>query len=153
MQSTLSSDADSWRELARDLLGALTTMELLARVSQKSTTSTAILLTVALDFQGVSLRWCNLTGQPIHAEADGVTIRLQTLPKATDVERDDGTTAPNSSIDRAISRLAADMLSWTKDAETFELVQHQRYKLFLSWSLADGHARCVNEYAYGLWDE
>lgn len=153
MQSTLRSDADSWRELARDLLGALTTMELLARVSQKSTTSSAILLTVALDFRCVSLRWCNLTGQPIHAEADGVTIRLQTLPKATDVERDDGTTAPNSSIDRAISRLAADMLSWTKDAETFELVQHQRYKLFLSWSLEEGHARCVNEYAYGLWDE
>jgi hypothetical protein len=153
MQSTLSSDADSWRELAKDLLGALTTMELLARVSQKSTKCPAILLTVARDFQRVSLQWCNLTGEPIHAETDGVTIRLRTLPKATDVERDDGSTAPNASIDRAISRLGADMLSWTKDAETFQLVQHQRCKLFLSWSLEEGHAQCVNEYAYGLWDE
>jgi hypothetical protein len=128
-------------------------MELLARVSQKSTTNSAILLTVALDSQRGSLRWCNLTGQPIHAEADSVTIRLQTLPKATDVDRDDETTAPNSSIDRVISRLAANMLSWTKDAETFELDQHQSYKLFRSWSLEEGHAYCVNEYAYGFWDE
>lgn len=128
-------------------------MELLPRVSPKSTISNAILITVASDFRSISLRWCDLTGKSNHAEADGATILFPPLPKAIDVKRDDGATAPNGSIDRAISRLGAHMLSWTKDRETFELVEHQRHKLFLSWSPEEGRASCVNEHAYGLWDE
>jgi hypothetical protein len=58
---------------------------------------------------------------------------------------------PNGSIDRAVSLAATEMLSWTKDPATCELLEQQRYRLFLRW--AEGDAVPVYKYAYGLWDK
>jgi hypothetical protein len=146
-----NSHARDWRGLSQDLLLAISRLEALNRKAPLSTIGRSILLTVGPEQQDIRIEYCGPAGQQITASGQSLAIHFAPLPVATDVERDDGSTPPNASIDRAISKAAVDMLNWTKDPDTFELIEHQRYQLYLRWSGSD--AAEVYEWAYGLWDE
>ena len=146
----VGSNASEWTALARDLLFAIDRLESINRKSALATISRNLLLSVAKDMQSISIMWCNDCGAPLAEVDQSVQLDFRPVPVTTDWPRDDGTNSPNASIDRAISKAGAKMLSWTKDPETFDLIEHQRYKLFLSW--AEGIPVIVNEYAYGIFD-
>lgn len=126
-------------------LEALNCKAPLARISR------SILLSIGPELEDIRIEYCDPAGQQLGASGQSLAIHFAPLSMVTDVARDDGSTPPNASIDRAISRLAADMLSWSKDPETCELIEHQRYQLFLRWPGEE--AEEVYEWAYGLWDE
>jgi hypothetical protein len=145
------SNAVEWTTLAEDLLFAIDRLEAINRKAGLATINRNILLPIDEDMQSISLFWCSAGGELLAAVNQSVKLRFAPLSAITDRPRDDGITPPNGSIDRAISKLAADMLSWSKDPETFELITHQRYRLFLRWPAEE--TITANEYAYGLWDE
>lgn len=132
--------ATTWSEVAEDLIAAI---DLLER-SELEIAAPSLLIEVADDFRTLLVA----VREGGHSQ---VALRLATLPETTDVAREDGLTAPQGSIDRAISKVAAAMLSWTKDPETLELLEHQRFSLFVRWPGAETSP--VNPYAFGLWDE
>jgi hypothetical protein len=149
--TALRSNAHQWQDLADDLLFAIDRLEALNRKAQVPSFSRNILITISADHQSLSLCLNRFGARPDGVGEEVVRLGFCPLPITTDEARDDETIPPNASIDRAISKAAAEMLSWTKDPETFELVEHRRYSLFLQWP---GEAPSpVNEYAYGLWDE
>lgn len=145
------SHARDWRGLSQDLLLAIGRLEALNRKASLATISRSILLSIGPKLQDIRIEYCDPTGQQLGASGQSLTIHFAPLPVVTDVARDDSSTPPNASIDRAISTVAAEMLSWSKDPETCELIEHQRYQLFLRWSGEE--AEEVYEWAYGLWDE
>lgn len=145
------SHACDWRGLSQDLLLAIDRLEALNRKAPLATINRWILFSIGPELQDIRIEYCDPTRQQIGATGQGLSIHFAPLPVVTDLARDDGTTSPNASIDRAISKVAAEMLSWTKDPETCELIEHQRYQLYLRWSGSD--AAEVYEWAYGLWDE
>jgi hypothetical protein len=145
-----NSHACDWRGLSQDLLAAISTLEALNREAPSGTISRSILFSISPELQDIRIEYCDPAGQQLGALGQSLSIHFAALPVSTDVERDDGSTAPNASIDRAISTVAAEMLSWSKDPETCELIEHQRYQLYLRWSGRD--AAKVYEWAYGLWD-
>jgi len=136
----LFSRAATWPELAEDLIAAI---DLFDRF-ELGVVAPSLLIEVGDDFRTLRVT----PGEEGHPE---VILRLETLPKTTDLAREDGLPVLHGSVDRAISKAAAAMLRWTKDPETLELVEHQRYSLFLRWPGAETSP--VNPYAYGLWDE
>lgn len=147
----LPSQAIDWRQLAGDLVIAIGRLEASVGDTDTVPARQAILIAVAGDLLSLDLRWCEPDGGS--ASSCGLAILLSVPPLAaqTDMARDDDATPPNASIDRAVSKAAAEMLSWTKDPDTFELLEHRRYWVFLCWP---GEAPApVNEYAYGLWDD
>lgn len=99
----------------------------------------------------IRLEYCDSSGQPFLANTQYLDICFPEPPMQTDVKRDDDLFPGNGSIDRAICKAAADMLSWAKKPETCEVVECQRYCLFERW--ADGPITLVYEWAYGLWDD
>lgn len=135
----------SWQALAQELLRAIDRLEAATPGPPR-----AILLRLAEDLRSIELIWCDADGMAPQA-ATGLRLALPALPAFTDRARDDARIVPNHSIDRAISKAAAEMLSWSTDPESFELLTHQRHALHLRWPGAT--AEPVNEYAYGLWDE
>jgi hypothetical protein len=147
----LVSRVATWQELASDMIAAIDLLESMNRSNDRVMSARSILMSIDESFDGIRLVWSSAQGRPIEHPAWCVLLRLPALPATTDRLRDDGAVPPNASIDRAISKTAADMLSWTKDPETFEVLEHQRYQLFMRW--ADEGGAEVNEYAYGLWDE
>lgn len=134
------SGATTWSELAESIVEAIDGLE----KTGPEPIGGSLLLAVGQDFR--SIRIAAYEGG--HPE---LVLRLGTLPRTTDQAREDNLPVPHGCIDRAISKAAAGMLSWTKDPETFELVEHQRYSLFLRWPEQD--TVLVDPYAYGLWDE
>lgn len=149
--TTIKTRAHDWRELATDLLFALKQLEDASKQEVLRVIGQSVLLTIAHDFKSIRLEWCRPNGDKYYLPNQIIELQFYELPVLTEQPRDDGFSPQNSSIDRAICKLAADMLSWTKDPQTFELVTHQRYKIFISW-----HGETpikVNEYEYGLWDE
>jgi hypothetical protein len=149
--SVIQSRALDWRELSRDLLRAIDRLEMLNRDAPLATISRSMLLSVGHEQQNIRIESCGPSGQPLGASGQSLVIHVAPLPVITDVTRDDNCIPPNASIDRAISTAAAEMLSWSKDPETCELIEHQRYQLFLRWPGEE--AEEVYEWAYGLWDE
>jgi hypothetical protein len=152
----LISYATHWQDLANDLLRAIDQLEEINRSTKVVTLHRAILITVADDLKSMSLTWCRSGGGEPVIGGDLVRLEVGTLPETTEVVRSepmfaDPVIPPNASIDRAVSKAANAMLSWTTDPETLELLTHQRYHLFLCW--AGGQPKPVYEYAYGLWDE
>jgi hypothetical protein len=145
------SHARDWRGLSQDLLLAISRLEALNRKAPLSTMSRSILFSIGPELQDIRIEYCDPTGQQLGASGQSLAIHFAPLPIVTDVERDDGSIPPNASIDRAISKAAAEMLSWSKDPISFEVIEHQRYRLFLR--SAGGEAAAANEWAYGLWDE
>jgi hypothetical protein len=143
------SHAGDWRGLSQDILLAISRLEALNR-EEPGTNSRSILLSVAPELLEIRIEYCGPAGQQLGASGQSLAIHFAPLPMVTDVARDDSRTPPNASIDRAISRLAADMLSWSKDPETCEVIEHQRYQLHLRWNGEE--AEPVYEWAYGLWD-
>lgn len=148
---TFNSFAGDWRGLAQDLNLALQRLEGMNRKGQLATISRSILLSIEPDLQGIRLEWCSPDADAVCIAGHALIIRCPMLRPYSCGERDDGITPPHSSIDRAISRLAADMLSWSKDPETCEVIEQQRYRLFMRWP--GEAAEPVYEWAYGLWDE
>lgn len=110
----------------------------------------AILMSVADGLRAIRLHWCDQDGRRLAILEQGVQLNFKDLPERTSAPRDDAGSPPNASIDRAISMVGAEMLSWSKDPESFELIEHQRCKLFFSWP--GGVVEEVDQYAYGLWD-
>jgi hypothetical protein len=145
------SHARDWRGLSQDLLMAIGRLEALNRKAPLASISRSIMLSVGPELQDITIEYCNPTGQQLAASGQSLAIHFAPFLMVTDVARDDSRTPPNASIDRAISTVAAEMLSWSKDPETYELIEHQRYQLFLRWSGEE--AEEVYEWAYGLWDE
>lgn len=145
------SHAVSWQGLADDLAMAVRRLEAMDRSARVVSINRAILVGVDEDMQSLSLRWCAPNGTRSSISDAALSLRFPPLPATTDALRDDGWTPPNASVDRAISKLAADQLSWTKDKATFELIEHRAYCLFVRWPGSE--TAPVNEYAYGLWDE
>jgi hypothetical protein len=140
----LVSYAADWRALASDI--ALAIDQLKARADDRM-----ILIGVADDLRALTVELYRpgaLDSEPLDRK---VHLAFPPWPAATDQAHERGETPPNASIDRAIAKVAAGMLSWTKDPETFELIEHCRYRLFLRWP--GGERKQVDEYAYGLWDE
>lgn len=146
----VKSHASDWQGLSRDLLLAISRLEALNRKAPLATISHSILLSVGPELQEIGVEFCTPAGQRLDATGPLLAIHFAPLPPTTNAERDDGGIPPNASIDRAISKAASEMLSWTKDPETFEVIEHQRYRFFLRW--AGEAAEAVNEWAYGLWD-
>ncbi len=152
----MNSHAVNWQELANDLLFAIDRLEMMNRKASVAVMGRAILFSIAEDLQSISLNWCDANGQRLLSSEQELRLDLLPLPEATDETRTEPMFAPpvippNGSIDRAISKAAAEMLSFTKDEETFEVLEHERFRLFLRW--AEGEPKPVHEYAYGLWDE
>lgn len=146
-----TSAAVTWQDLADDLLFAIDQLEAFDRTAKVATIHQAILITVADDLQSLLLSWCSPENSEAGIGDQALRMSLLPLPTDTDTARDDEAEVPNASIDRAISKAAAEMLSWCKDPENFELLEQRRYQLFLCWP---GEAPVqVSEYAYGLWDE
>lgn len=145
------SHAARWQGLANDLALAVRRLEAMDRNVKMVAINQAIMIRVADDMQSLSLRFCAPNGKELSISDAAILMRFPSLPATTDVKRNDGWPPPNGSIDRAISKLAADMLSWTKNPATFELVEHRAYFLFVHWP--GGETSSVDEYAYGLWDE
>lgn len=145
------SPAANWQELANDLAVAVASLETTGSNAKVASINQAIQIDVADDCQSLSLGLCGSNGTQSGVSDAELRIRFPLLPAITDALRDDGWTPPNGSIDRAISKVAADMLSWTKDPETFEVIEHRAYFFFIRWPGSEPVP--VNEYAYGLWDE
>ncbi|WP_430443816.1 hypothetical protein [Sphingorhabdus contaminans] len=143
--------AVTWQDLADDLLFAFDRLEEINPNSKWTEDHQAILIRVANDMQSLTLSKCPLDSGEAVLGGQTLRIRLRPLPSITDLARDDAAEVPNAIIDRAISKAAAEMLSWTKDLDCFELLEQRRYWLFLQWP--GGIPALVNEYAYGLWDE
>lgn len=137
--------AARWQDAAAALLRVIDRLE-----AQTPGPPRHVLLAVAADLRGIELGWCSADGVLLGG-LPTIHLALPALPAQTDRARDDGRAVPHAGIDRAISMVAADMLSWSKDPETLELRAHQRHRLHLRWpgAMAEG----VDEYAYGLWDE
>jgi hypothetical protein len=148
--SPFTSLAVTWQDAAGDLLRAINQIETMSRPDKLAASDPALLVTVGQDLQSLTLQKCAADGTPTSIET-AVQIRFPLLPNATDVTRDDDIHPANASIDRAVCKAAAEMLSWTKDPDTLELIEHRRYWLFVLWPTAEPTP--VNEYAYGLWDE
>ncbi len=140
-----------WQDLAADLIAAIDQLE--SRTAQPPPTpgGGAVLLRVDPTQNIICLTWCDVQGQSLINMSEGVRLRFNPLPKMMEQQREDGSSPPNASVDRAVSKAAADMMSWSKDPETFELIETRRFKLFLAWDQGPGAE--VDEYAYGLWDE
>lgn len=148
----LISLAADWPELAGDILKAIESLE---RTVVPTGGPGHILLKVAPDLQSLQAQWWDSqTGCP--GEGSRVQLRFGEMPLTTDESRTEAQFAepvapPNATIDRAISKAAADMLSYATDPDTFELLTVQRYQLWLQWP--GGQPARVYEFAYGLWDE
>ena len=145
------SPAVIWQDLADDLLFAIDQLEAISHTAKAAQIHQTILIAVADDLQSLRLSWCSPEGSEAGIGDPALRMRLPLLPTVTETAREDEATVPNASIDRAVSKAAAEMLSWTKDPENFELLEQRRYALFLQWP--SGMPAPVNEYAYGLWDE
>ena len=145
------SPAANWQELAHDLTLAVARLGATDSNAKFASINQAIQIDVADDCQSLSLRLRAPNGTQSCISDTELGIHFPLLPAMTDTSRDDGWTPPNGSIDRAISKVAANMLSWTKDPETFEVIEHRAYFLFVRWP--GSRPVPVNEYAYGLWDE
>lgn len=145
------SPAANWQELANDLTMAVARLEATGSNAKFVSMNQAIQIDVAEDCQSLSLSLCGPNSAQSGISDAELRIHFSLLPAITDALRDDGWTPPNGSIDRAISKVAADMLSWTKDPETFEVIEHRDYFFFIRWP--GRQPVPVNEYAYGLWDE
>ncbi|MXO71467.1 hypothetical protein [Alteraurantiacibacter buctensis] len=130
-----------WRELATVLATAI---DRLAADDPPVEAGAALLLAVDPELDCIRVR-------PKGSAAAGVCVALGPLPRATDRPRDDGALVPCGSIDRAASKVAADMLGWHKDPQTCEVVETQRFWLYLQWPGESPAA--IYEWAYGLWDE
>lgn len=141
-----------WRSLVPQLHRALNRLE---DRSAGLLEAQALLLVVEPEPGLIGLHWCGPDGSVLPAELPAEVLAIPPLPAITDVPRDhlpgESDDPPNGSIDRAISKLGADMLSWSSNPETFELEEHCRYQLFLRWPGRD--AKPVYPFAYGLWDE
>lgn len=145
------SQAATWQDLARDLLFAIDQLDASDRSRKVAEVRTAIVITVADDMRSLVLnRFCPRRSQTSCGTL-ALRMDLRLLPAATDMVRDDEMAVPNASIDRAISKAACEMLSWTREPDTFELLEHRRYSFYLQWP--GETPALVNEYAYGLWDE
>lgn len=142
---------EDWRELARDLLLALRLLEDASKQEVVRVIGQSVLLSIAHDLHSIRLEWCRPNGEKYYLPNQIIELNFDELPIQTDKKRDDGVATPNSSIDRAVCKLAADMLSWTKNPQTFELITHRRFFLFICWH--GDEPKIVNEYEYGLWDE
>lgn len=152
----LDSYAVIWQDLASDLLFAIDRLETMNRKAPLGVLSRAILFSIAEDLQSIRLNWCDTNGQPLPAIDQEIRLDLLPLPEATDETRTEPMFAPpvippNGSIDRAISKAAAEMMSYSKDPETYEVLEHERFRLFLRWG--GGEPALVYQFAYGLWDE
>jgi hypothetical protein len=145
------SPAVIWQDLADDLLFAIDQLEAISHTAKGTPIHQTILIAVADDLQSLRFCWCSPEGSEAGIDDQALRMSLQLLPTDVEIARDDEATVPNASIDRAISKAAAEMLSWTKDPENFELLEQRRYQLFLQWP--GGMPALVDEYAYGLWDE
>jgi hypothetical protein len=147
----LCSLATCWQDLARDLVDAIGQLEAQIKQAAVERDDRSILLTVEPGMSALRLAACRSDGVVITPEKAGIRLCFSALPADTDQGRDDGMVPPNASIDRAASKAAADMISWAKDPDTFELVEYRRFTLFLAWH---EHAPFkIDEFAYGLWDE
>ena len=152
----LDSYAVIWQDLASDLLFAIDRLETMNRKAPLEVPSRAILFSIADHLQSIRLNWCDTNGQPLPAIGQEICLDLLPLPEATDLTRTEPMLAPpvippNGSIDRAICKAAAEMMSYSKDPETFEVLEHERFRLFLRWG--EGEPAPVYQFAYGLWDE
>ncbi len=145
------SNCVCWQDLAADLVAAIDLLESRTARQLPAEGGRAILLRVDLGQHIIFLSLCDPGAQSQTTTAEGVRLRFSPLPGATDQRRDDGASPPNASVDRAVSKAAADMVSWSKDPDTFELIETRRFKLFLAWD--QGPQAEVDEFAYGLWDE
>lgn len=141
----------TWQDLADELLFAIDRLEAINSSRKLSAIHQAILITVADDLQSLHLVWHSPDGEESEVASQSLQLCFPLLPTFTDIARDDETEVPNASIDRAVSKAAAEMLSWSKDPENCELLEQRRYQLFLCWP--DETPAPVNEYAYGIWDE
>lgn len=146
-----TSHARRWQSLARDVILAIDRLETSDGAASLRPSRCSILLSVSAAMDRIRLEYCDSSGQPFSADIQYLDICFSELPKQTDVQRDDDRVPANGSIDRAICKAAADMLSWKRDPETCELTERQRYCLFVRW--AEGPITLVYEWAYGLWDE
>lgn len=140
-----------WQDLAHDLVRAIDQLETQTKRLAVEQDEPSILLTVESGMTAIRLAACRSDGVVIPTSPAGVRLDLGALAAVTDRDRDDGTTPANASIDRAASKAAAEMMSWSKDPETYELVERRRFTLFLAWP--DGTHSRIDELAYGLWDE
>lgn len=152
----LNSNAIDWQGLAQDLLFAIDRIEAMNRKAPLAVLSRTILISIANHCQSITLNWCDAYGQILPNIEQEVRLDFSYLPETTDVTRTEPmfappTIPPNGSVDRAISKAAAEMMSYTKDEETCEVLEHERFRLFLRW--AGGEPAQVYEFAYGLWDE
>ncbi len=111
-----------WQDAAAVLLRAVDRLE-----AQTPGPPRHILLAVAADLRGIELGWFSADGVPL-GRLPTIHVALPAMPARTDRARDDGRAVPHAGIDRAISMVAADMLSWSKDPETLELRAHQRHR-------------------------
>lgn len=151
----LNSHAIDWQGLAQDLLFAIDRIESMNRKAPLTVLGRTLLISIADHCQSISLNWCDGDGQMLPNIEQEVRLDFSYLPVTTDVTRTEPmfappTIPPNASVDRAISKAAAEMMSYSIDEETCELLEHERFELFLCW--AGGEPVRVNLFAYGLWD-
>lgn len=144
-----ASNAADWRELAEDLMFALDQLETLNRKAAMPVVTSALAVRVHEDCCSVELVPCAGDGSPPRQTPVSVRLAFPELPLSTGLERKDCRPAQGS-IDRAVCKVASDMMSWTMDPDTFEVLEHCRLRLFLCWP--DGSPVAVDRYAYGLWD-
>jgi hypothetical protein len=147
----LSSRAGCWQDLARDLVRAIDQLEARNTWTDVQRDDRSIVLLVEPGMKAIRLAACGSDGLVITPTDAGIRLRFRLLPVFTDQDRDDGMIPQNASIDRAACWAAAEMKSWVKEPDTFELVEHQRFILFLAWP--EGTTSRIDELAYGLWDE
>lgn len=147
----LSSRATCWQDLARDLVSAIDQLEAQNKQSAIEHDARSVLLTVEPCMNVIRLTVCPSVAVAIPSTDTGIRLFFNPLPVATDQDREDGIVPPNASIDRAASKAAAEMVSWAKDPDTFELLEYRRFTLFLAWP--EGTRYKIDELAYGLWDE
>lgn len=146
-----ASTCARWQDLAADLVAAIDLLETRTVQPPSAESGRAILARVDLGQSIIFLSLCDTGAKNPTSQKEGIRLRFKSLPRVMERQRDDGTSAPDASVDRAISKAAAGMMSWSKDPETFELIERRRFRLFVAWD--QGPEIEVDEYAYGLWDE
>lgn len=136
-----------WQDLAADVLAQV---ELLLAPFKPCATA-LVNAAIAADGRTLGLcvvpqRCCGNAHLPAKAR-----LALPLLDLKTDIPREDGIVPPHPAIDRALSRVAAQLMDWSRDPDSFELVQHIRARITVQWH--GRKAAEVDPLAYGLWDE
>jgi|GEM_PF-4924025 hypothetical protein len=142
---------EDWRELAENLVFSLKQLESHSKEGVIDVIRQSVLLSISENHRSIRCEWVRQDGERYNFLDHAVELQFDELPVLTDLARDDGLVPQNASIDRAVCKLAADMLSWKKDPLTFELIETRRYQIFISWH--QEKPLKVYEYQYGLWDE